>query len=70
MYLTEKHLCYYRSVMTMSKKIKVAWTEIASIVSKGSSDIIINQMKSDEKKIVFSGFSNRNKSFDYIKRLW
>ena len=41
MYLTEKHLCYYRSVMTMSKKIKIAWLEIASIDDKGDSTIFI-----------------------------
>ena len=46
MYLTENHLCYYRSVIGMNKKIKIAWTDIESITKKGSNQVLV-QKKGD-----------------------
>ena len=68
MYITENYLCFFRSMIGFSKKIKIMWTDITSIEVKSSSIRIIASTEKDP--ISFQGFSDFQTSSKYIQKLW
>lgn len=68
MYITENYLCFFRSMIGFSKKIKIMWTDITSIEVKSSSIRII--ATTEKEPISFQGFSDFQTSSKYIQKLW
>lgn len=43
MYLTSAHLCFYRSVLGISKKIKLNWMDVTEVTGKGAKEVVISR---------------------------
>lgn len=75
MYISQIHLCFYKSTFGLSTKLKISWLDITEIVNKDSSKVVIkynktNDGKLEKEELVFSGFGNRDQSSKYIIKLW
>jgi hypothetical protein len=68
MYLTENYLCFFRSMLGLSKKVKIMWTDITKIDTKGT-QIRIAAI-TEKETITFSGFNDFTTSSKYIQKLW
>ena len=68
MYITENYLCFFRSMIGFSKKIKIQWTDITKIEVKSSSIRIT--ATTEKEQISFQGFSDFPTSSKYIQKLW
>lgn len=64
MYLTENYLCFFRSMLGLSKKVKIMWTDITKIDTKGT-QIRIAAI-TEKETITFSGFNDFTTSSKYI----
>jgi len=76
MYLTTNYMCFFSSLLGITKKMVNEWADITKLEKQGSTSIKVFKFvttKKGEKKEetnTFSGFSDRDTSYKYIVRLW
>jgi len=76
LYLTTNNMCFFSSIMGITKKLIFPWTVITSIEKHSSNSIKVKRLreitgeKNKEDVTTFSGFSDRDTSYKYIHRLW
>ena len=68
LYLTSGHMCYFSSILGITKKLVIKWSSIKSLDKEKKDGIKVNKDTGDS--VVFSGFSERDTSLKFIKRLW
>ena len=68
LYLTSGHMCYFSSLLGMTKNIVISWDTIKSLDKDTKQGIRVH--KDNGESVVFSGFADRDTSLKFIKRLW
>ena len=68
LYLTSGHMCYFSSLLGITKKLVISWENIKSIESDTKQGIRVHKDTGDS--VLFTGFSDRTTSLQFIKRLW
>ena len=68
LYLTSGHMCYFSSLLGITKKIVIKWQNIKSLEKDQKQGIRVH--KDSGESILFTGFSERGTSLKFIKRLW
>ena len=61
-------MCYFSSILGITKKLVIKWSSIKSLDKEKKDGIKVNKDTGDS--VVFSGFSERDTSLKFIKRLW
>jgi hypothetical protein len=75
LYLTTNNMCFFSSIMGITKKLIFPWSVISCIEKHSSNSIKVKRIremnnKKTEDVTTFSGFSDRDTSYKYIYRLW
>jgi len=68
LYLTSGHMCYFSSILGITKKLVIGWDSITKLDKDKKDGIRVT--KENAESILFSGFSERDTSLKFIKRLW
>ena len=61
-------MCYFSSLLGITKKIVINWNNIKSLEKDQNQGIRVH--KDSGESILFTGFSERGTSLKFIKRLW
>jgi hypothetical protein len=69
MYLTENYMCFFRNLIGFQKKIKIMWTDIQQLEMK-KSEFKVHSSKERDSPLTFSGFSDFETSYRFVKKLW
>ena len=68
LYLTSGHMCYFSSLLGITKKLVISWQSIKSLDADQKQGIRVH--KENGEVVNFTGFSERDTSLKFIKRLW
>ena len=68
LYLTSGHMCYFSSLLGITKKLVISWPNIKNLEKEQKQGIRVH--KDNGESILFTGFSDRDTSYKFIKRLW
>ena len=61
-------MCYFSSMLGITKKIVISWQSITKLEKEQKNNVRIH--KDNGETILFTGFSERDTSLKFIKRLW
>ncbi len=67
-YLTSGHMCYYTSLLGITKKLVISWQNITKLEKEKKDGIRVH--KENAEQVTFTGFTSRDTSLKFIKRLW
>ena len=68
LYLTSGHICYFSSLLGITKNIVISWDNIKGLSGDQKQGIKVHKDNGDS--VLFSGFGDRDTSLKFIKRLW
>lgn len=68
LYLTSGHMCYFSSLLGITKKIVIGWQNIKALSKDQKNGIRVHKDTGDS--VLFTGFQQRDTSYKFIKRLW
>ena len=61
-------MCFFSSLLGLTKKIVISWKNIKKLEKEAERGIRVS--KDNGESVLFNGFSERDTSLKYIKRLW
>ena len=68
LYLTSGHICYFSSLLGITKNIVLAWDNIKGLSADKKQGIRLH--KDNGESVLFEGFADRDTTLRFIKRLW
>lgn len=68
LYLTSGHMCYYTSLLGITKKLVLNWQSITKLEKEKKDGIRVH--KESGESVLYTGFTSRDTSLKFIKRLW
>ena len=69
LYLTSGHLCFFSSLLGITKKLVVSWEQITKIEKDKKEGIKIHRTN-NESPVSFTNFQSRDTTMKFVKKLW
>ena len=68
LYLTSGHLCFFSSLLGITKKLVLKWESIKSLEKEKKEGIKIH--RTNNETVTFTNFQSRDTTLKFVKKLW